>query len=145
MFKKLYIVVFLLFSSVYFYAQSKAGERQEKIEQIKADFIKQKMGLSPSESQAFWPLYNDLQEKREALRKQREELWRKTKDPVEALSDKDLDAFIEHEVTYRQKEADLQKDFQKKLKLSLSSKKIAGYYLAEEEFRRKLAELIKQK
>ena len=143
--RKLFIFAFVLLSQVLLHAQVSSGEKQEKIEQIKMDFLKQKMDLSASEAQAFWPVYNDFQQKRESLRKQRDEAFKKEKDNVDALSDKDAELFADNELSFKQKDVDLQKDFEKKLKLIISSKKIAKYYLAEEEFRRKLAELIKQK
>ena len=119
--------------------------KQEKIEQIKADFIRQRVDFTTAEAQAFWPIYNDYHDKRESIIKSRKEMWRKAKDNVDGITDKEMEALIDNELVLKQKELDLQKEFHKKLKLILSSKKIVKYFLAEEEFRQKLAEIIKQK
>ena len=46
-------------------------DRKEKIEAMKVAFITQKLDLSSKEAQVFWPLYNDYQDKLQALRKQK--------------------------------------------------------------------------
>lgn len=72
-------------------------------------------------------------------------MWKKAKNNVEDITDKEMEALIENDLSLKQKELDLQKEFHKKLKLILPPKKIAKYFLAEEEFRQKLADIIKQK
>lgn len=145
MLRKVFILLFsILLVPILLGAQSKSDKR-EKIEQIKIEFITQKVELSSSESKAFWPLYNDFQQKREHLRMQRDESLKAAMNNTASYSEKDFEKFTGNELTYKQKEVDLQKDFQNKMKLIMPSKKIAKYYLAEEEFKRKLAEIIRQK
>ena len=102
------------------------------------------MDLSASEAQAFWPLYNDFQNKREALK--RDGSLNKTSiGTITAANDKEVSALLDAEFITRQKEFDLQKDFYKKMQLVLPIKKVALYYKSEEEFKKALLNQLKDK
>ncbi|MBS1735199.1 MAG: hypothetical protein JSS98_01165 [Bacteroidetes bacterium] len=65
------ILLILLFFSAAFsmQAQDVGGNRQEKIEALKIAFITQKLQLTPSEAEKFWPLYNQYNEEVKGLSK----------------------------------------------------------------------------
>ena len=117
---------------------------KEKIEALKVAFMNKNMDLSPSEAQAFWPLYNDFQNKREALKRDGS-LSKTSIGTITAASDKEVSALLEADFTMRQKELDLQKDFYKKMQLVLPIKKVALYYKSEEEFKKALLNQLKDK
>ena len=102
------------------------------------------MDLNPAEAQAFWPLYNDFQNKREALKRDGS-LIKTSIGTITAASDKEVSALLEADFTMRQKELDLQKDFYKKMQLVLPIKKVALYYKSEEEFKKALLNQLKDK
>jgi len=66
----------LLLSAAAVVAQPKMGDRadleqkKEKIEAIKVAYLTEELELTVAESQAFWPVYNELRKKEHALREQ---------------------------------------------------------------------------
>ena len=117
---------------------------KEKIEALKVAFMNKNMDLNAAEAQAFWPLYNDFQTKREALKKDGS-LNKTGIGTINAASDKEVSAMLEADFVTRQKELDLQKDFYKKMLLILPVKKVAMYYKSEEEFKKALLNQLKDK
>ncbi|MEP4946352.1 MAG: hypothetical protein ABJU26_02325, partial [Flavobacteriaceae bacterium] len=70
--KILLILFTMLLSTNWFYAQHPSGER---IKTLKVAYITEKISLTSEEAQSFWPVYNDYEEKKHALRKkERDEL-----------------------------------------------------------------------
>lgn len=61
----LLILSFLCFLEGSAWAQ---GNRDEKIEALKIAFITEKLQLTPSEAQQFWPVYNSYQKEIQNLR-----------------------------------------------------------------------------
>ena len=65
--KKL-IPILILFISVSAFAQR--GEKMnERIKAQKIAFITEKLSLTSEEAQEFWPIYNEIEAKKETLRK----------------------------------------------------------------------------
>ena len=109
-------------------------ERQEKmqsrIESKKVAFITQKLDLTPTEAQQFWPLYNEYQAKMKDFRKQN-----KTKLKGEDISESEANEFLENLFSREQNELELKKEYFNKLKTVVSAKKVAHLYMLERQFR----------
>ncbi len=60
----------ILLGSLTAYAQPEGGpaNRKKQIEARKVAFITSELNLSPEEAQVFWPVYNQAQAERKALR-----------------------------------------------------------------------------
>lgn len=124
------------------------AERQEKndnIESMKIAFLTTKLDLSPEEAQVFWPVYNQYTEKLKELRKKRRQDEREAKKNIEELTDKEIEQVIENDFAFRQKELDLQKEYNIKFKAVLPIKKVSRLYNAEEQFKRVLIDKLKGK
>lgn len=117
---------------------------KERVEALKVAFMNKNMDLSAAEAKAFWPLYNDFQTKREALKREGS-LSKTSIGTISSASDKEVSALLEADFITRQKELDLQKDFYKKMQLVLPIKKVALYYKSEEEFKKALLNQLKDK
>jgi len=137
--KKIVLPVLLFFLPLA--AMAQPGKGKEKIEAMRVAFITKRLDLTVTEAQAFWPLYNQYQQKKEDLRTSMGVLRKKAEKNYEGLSDKEIDALIEEELAIKQKELDAQKEFNKKIKSVLPVKKVGMLYKAEEDFK---MELIKQ-
>ncbi|MEO6683776.1 MAG: hypothetical protein ABIN48_13220 [Ginsengibacter sp.] len=66
--KKYLLLLFALCSFIMVNAQ-KRGEGAEKIQALKIAFITQKLELTSSEAQKFWPVYNQYENEVKDLRK----------------------------------------------------------------------------
>ena len=61
-----YIFVLLWFA---FNSESQTNAKRDKIDQLRVAFINSKVNLSNQETQQFWPLYNELNDKLDLLKK----------------------------------------------------------------------------
>ena len=115
----------------------KKEEWKQKMMCEKIAFLTSEMGITPEESQIFWPVYNQLnQEKDDAMRKVLES-YRKLSDAVEAgKSGKELEKFLETYLEAQENSRDIENDMPEKLMKVLPVEKVAKLYLAEERFRR---------
>ncbi|TND07496.1 MAG: hypothetical protein FD123_3206 [Bacteroidetes bacterium] len=142
--KHILLSVLLVILATGMFAQPKPAS--DRIDAIKVAFITRKLELTAAESEKFWPVYNDYQDKRDALRKPVMEAKRKIKntDPSK-LTDADYDAYVDAELTYQEKDAQLLKEYTARLRKVLSRKKVAMLFLAEEEFKKELLKRVVDK
>ena len=61
------------------------------------------------------------------------------------MTDKEAEIFVDNEIEYRVKEADLQKQYFTRFKIALPIKKAALLIKAEDDFKRELLKQIKDK
>ena len=123
----------------------KHEEKKEKVEAMKIGFITQQMNLTPEEAQKFWPVYNQMKNEIESVRKERQLSRENVKDNFETMTDPEFEKLINDELASRQKEFDIQKKYVAQFKVVVSIKKVAQFYRAEEQFKRKLLEKIQEK
>ncbi|MBA3972237.1 MAG: hypothetical protein H0X46_08860 [Bacteroidetes bacterium] len=125
--------------------QAQRQEKKENIEAMKVAFITSKLDLTPEEAQKFWPVYNQFTEKMHELRKKRRQDEREAKQNFEEMTDKEAEQAIDNDLAVRQKELDLQKEYNTKFKTVLPLKKVAKLYHAEEQFKMVLLKKLKDK
>jgi hypothetical protein len=119
---------------------SKAQAQGDKVDALKATFIKKKMELSTNESDKFWPVYNEYNDKVKALRKNFRESIKKAPDN---LSDKEAEELYQLDIKSKESEVDLHKQYNEKIKSIIGVKKIIILRKAEEEFKKILFETAK--
>ena len=118
-------------------AQPKDNKRKEAFDKFKAQrvaFITEKVNLTSEEAIAFWPLCNELQEKKFELNKPLRELRRDQRNEKKKLTAEDYLKIIDLNAEIKLKEAQLEKEYLEKFKKVLSSEKIFKYQQAEEDF-----------
>lgn len=147
---KIFLLIgFFLFSvALGISAQEKGGradsQKKADFEEFKAkrvEYISKEMGLTQTESQAFWPLCNELQEKKfELNRSMRGELRAIHKDlkAGKTVSEADYDKVINLNFDTKIKEAELEKTYYEKFRKILSADKVFKYQRAEQKFARKM-------
>jgi hypothetical protein len=138
--KLLFITTLMTFFTLSSSAESSCQKKEEwkqKMMSEKIAFLTNEMGITPEESQTFWPVYNQLnKEKDESMHKVFEN-YRKLSEAVEAGKtgkevEKLLDAYLDAQKSSR----DIENDMAEKLMKVLPVEKVAKLYLAEERFRR---------
>jgi len=135
--KNLLFVALMFLLPTTLLAQRSKGE---EIESLKIAFFTQKLDLSPEEAKIFWPIYNDMQEEQNALRKERMQKmisFRKTTE-IDNLTDAQVQSLITSEFDFKQKDLNLDKKYYYKLKSSLPIKVVGKFYRAQEGFKREL-------
>ena len=131
---KRYILCYLLvlFTCINLFAQ---GNKREKVEALRVAFITARLNLTVDESQKFWPVYNEYQDK---LKAARQEFRRQ---PNIFINDKDAQDYLDAELLLKQREFSLYKEYYEKMKKTVPLKKVAELRQAEEDFKK---ELLKQ-
>jgi hypothetical protein len=113
---------------------------QEKLELLRVTFISKKLELNNSESEKFWPVYNEYNDKIKAIKKNLRQSYRKKTPPLTELDAEDL---FQLELKSRQAEVDLFKQYNEKMRGIIGIKKIVRLRVAEEEFKREIINSIK--
>lgn len=125
-------------------AQNKPQPKQtgaERVQALRVAFITKRLDLTPAEAQVFWPVYNEYQDKRDALRRQAQENRRKIREQADQLTPEELTRLADEEIKFREQDVQLQAELHTKLKTILPPRKLALLYVAEEEFKKELVKL----
>jgi len=119
-------------------------QRWEDIETQKIAFISRFLELTPKEAQAFWPLYNELQAKKDSLGRHRRMCMRKAKMDMEGMPEAQISKVSDKIIELQLKTAILQKEYHSKLKKILPPIKVLRLYHAERQFQNILLRQIKE-
>ena len=119
-------------------------EKKKEIDVKKIGYITERLSLTAEEAQAFWPVYNDFQTKRENCLKENGTLKKKEKVDLDKLSDKELTEMADAEIAGEKKMLDLRTEFHDNVKKVLPPKKIVLLYQAEKDFKRVLLNDIRE-
>ena len=107
-----------------------AEQRREEIRAQRVAFITERVNLTASEAQKFWPLYNEREAKKRQLNREVRQLRKGENVDYEQLNEARINAKI--------KEAELEKEYYLKFKTILSAEKIHKLYQAERDFQKEL-------
>ena len=107
---------------------------KEKIMSEKIAFLTMEMNITPEEAQAFWPVYNQVEQEKDAALEQVIKSYKALSTAVElnAKTEKLLEAYLEAQKNLRK----VDNEAPEKYKAVLSAEKVAKLYVAEEKFRR---------
>jgi hypothetical protein len=125
----------------------KAQDKKDKIEAMHSAYITEKVGLTQDEAQKFWPIYNQYHADMEELQKQRRQNARTIKDAggIDNMKDEEVQKLIANEIDIKSRELDLRKKYIVQFETVLSVKKVAKFFIAEEQFKLYLLEQLKKR
>jgi hypothetical protein len=141
--KKTYFTIFLLMTTVIFFGQDRFQERMNNLRAQKIAFITQRMNLTPDEAQVFWPIYNELSQKKDALNKRRKEITFELKNNRDNYSDAEKEELADEYINLKLKDANLDLEYYEKFKKVLSIEKVLRLFQAELAFKGYLLNKIK--
>ena len=139
--KQLTLIVLFLFSAHTITAQKQ--DRREHIKSLKIAFLTEKLELSATEAQNFWPLYNEYEETYHKLRKSSYR-QRKNSNP-EGLTEAEANTLLNEMMEIEDEKQRLKQDFIENLQEVISAKKIIMLKQAEDDFNRKMFEEYKRR
>lgn len=137
-----FILPALLLLSVF--AKAQKGTTKDQIEAMKVAFITKNVGLTPQESEKFWPLFNEYESKQKLIRISYRDFSKVSAEEINKLSDAELGKLIENHTLIKQKELELFSEYHSKFLTVLSVKKVAKLYLSQEEFKKHLLQKIRE-
>lgn len=145
--KKIFLVVFLALG-VGLQAQMKMKKQsREKIRALKIAYITDKLNLSETEAEKFWPIYNKYDAKLMKLRVEERYKLKKSISEVgglEALSESDADGITKKMIELEKEMFETKKAFFVSLRKVISSKKIIKLQMAEREFNRNMIRKLRK-
>ncbi|MDD3878213.1 MAG: hypothetical protein PHT69_16460 [Bacteroidales bacterium] len=118
--------------------QQRLQEKKREIETKKVAFISEKLALTVAEAQAFWPVYNEFNDKKEELMKENRGQRRQGTVNYDELSDEEVERIVDEEISRSESFVVLRKEFHLKIKEILPIRKVALFYDAEREFKKLL-------
>lgn len=140
--KTMMLVACLLVSSLFYGQRRPDGD---KIKALKVAFITERLSLTSSEAQSFWPIYNEHEQKMEAFRgKERSDIRDKLKD-ISAISDKEAEGLLTQLLALEKGKQEEQLTFVAKLRKVVSAKKMLLLLKSEEDFKRQLIKQYREK
>ncbi len=123
------------------------GNKREKIKALKVSYISEKLNLSETEAQAFWPVYNTYENNLYELRSQGvRQLKKEVRENYQTLTESRANELLNKLSTFEDRVYKERVTLRNKLKKVLPAKKILRLKTAEEGFNRKiLSQYRKQK
>lgn len=122
-------------------ASSQNDKVRERIEAKKMAFITERLDLNVEESQNFWPIYNELQNELDALK----DKYPRPTTPLESMTDVEAEKMIQARFDKEFKELEIRKRYYEKFKKVISPVKFAGLIRIEEEFKKRLLDIISRR
>jgi len=117
---------------------------KNKIKSLKIAFITERLDLSASEAEMFWPLYNTYEMKRDELRdRQHREVFDKISS-VGSMSEVESRELLKKYLAIETEEEALDSNFYKQVADAISAKKTLLLFRAEHDFRRQLIRQMQQ-
>jgi hypothetical protein len=114
------------------FAQKNKQERKAK----RIAFITQFLELTPDESKAFWPVYEEKLKKQQEKRKLFRKSKKQNKKKLEEMSDTEVLELINNTLAIRQAQLEIDREYNNKFLKILPPKKVAKLYHLEKKFRK---------
>ena len=117
--KNILIIILMLISTSLMAQQRRTSERQqdrtfdkEKLESARIAFITNRLSLTPTQAEKFWPLFNQNMEKRSELMR---EMTRINRTDTKEISDSRATELINRKLEIQQNLLDIEKSFMKEI------------------------------
>jgi hypothetical protein len=140
-------LLFALLFSLPSFAQQQNGDveekRKERIERLKRAYISEKLELTVTESEKFWPIYNEFASRKEAIQKELKAANKKLK--AENLENQVVSSAIETISTQRKAEIDNDARFLKESLPVLGATKTAKLINVERDFKKEMLQRMKER
>lgn len=134
-----FIITALIVTVLGTMAQAQPENREARLAAFRAEVFTRVLQLTPEEAQNFWPIYNELADKRE----QTQQELRPGKQ-LDQMSDAEVEDQIKRHFEMKQREIDLEREAYQKLRKALPIRKIAKLPMAEREFRESLVKKLQE-
>jgi hypothetical protein len=117
--------------------------KKDKIAALRASFISKKVNFTAQETQYFWPLYNEMNDKVDAARKAFRTQYNANTN-YNFTTDKEAEAYLNAELYLKQKEFEIYKEYYDKFKKVIPVLKVAAVRRAEDDFKKEIIKTIKE-
>ncbi|SKC00983.1 hypothetical protein [Dyadobacter psychrophilus] len=142
--RNLLIILFVaLLSITAVSAQRKSEEEIKRIQDAKVAIITNRLNLTPEQSTGFWPVYNEYSQKRKEIHRAQRKIINDKK--AEGQTDDQVLNNLKEVQELRQKELDLEKEYQNRFLKVITASQVIELYKAERTFNDMLIQRLKNK
>jgi Spy/CpxP family protein refolding chaperone len=114
----------------------KLTDRNEKLETARIGMITNRLDLSPEQATVFWPIYNEYENKKKAIKK--ELRMHLSESRSVAANDDKIKIELNEMLALRQKEVDLEKEYLPKFMKVVKPRQVSELYRTEQMFKQML-------
>jgi hypothetical protein len=139
--KQIIITLSIFTLSMLAFAQN--PERAERIKALKVAFITEKLSLTETEAQQFWPIYNKYEEATYKLRK--DNRAERADYDFKSLTEADANKLLNSMMDAEREKFEMRKQLVSDLKKVLPAQKILKLQWTEDQFNRKLLEEMRKR
>lgn len=135
-------VLLLLISLSTASAQRRSEEEMKKIQDAKVAIITNRLNLTSEQSTGFWPIYNEYSQKRREIHRAQRRIINEKK--AEGKADEQVLNNLKEVQELKQKELDLEKEYQNRFLKVITAGQVIELYKAEKTFNDMLLQRLKQ-
>lgn len=139
----LIIAVFAISITSWAQKQGPNSNAKSKLEAARIAMITERLNLSPSQAEKFWPLYNQFAQERRTLQQQAFQA-RKGLD-MQNLTEEQSKALIKSHQAFKQDKLDLENKYSSKINNVISSRQMVALKKAEDDFRTMILNRLEQR
>ncbi len=121
------------------------GAMRERIKSERIAFITDRLSLTSDEAQRFWPVYNDLHQQMETIKKEQRNGRKALDDKLASMPDKDVEKAMSDDLNRQQQLLDLHRKSMTELSKIIPPKKVAMLLKAERDFKMELLRKMKDR
>lgn len=112
-----------------------ARNASERIQEEKVAFFNRELDLTKAEEKAFWPVYNDYQNRKNKIVAEKRTLMRYYKENERNMAEKEISEVLEKYIKLEKDETALLEDYTQKFRLILPDEKVLRIFIAEVNFK----------
>lgn len=110
---------------------------KQKMMSEKIAFLTVETGITPEEAQTFWPVYNEINKKKDEAMHNVFKTYKNLEDALEAgKSEKEIERLMEDYIEALETQKEIDSEAVEKYRKVLPVEKVAKLYIGEEKFRR---------
>jgi len=136
------IIVFLLAFLITNATGFAQGKRAEKIQALKVAYITEKVKLTSSQAEQFWPVYHRYEED---LRHLRLDFLKRYKNQTRNFSEEEARRYVDDNLDYQDELVDLKRRYKAEFLKTISAQQLTALYAAEREFRQMLIQKLRER
>ena len=116
------------------YAQPSVSAKQ-RLQEEKREFFNNHINLTRSEANAFWPVYDDYQNRKNRIVAEKKTLMNYYLENKNNMKEQEITVALEKYIALEQQETDLFISYNQKFRSILPDEKVLRIYVAEVQFR----------
>ena len=121
-----------------FSTKAQDGDIREQLEELRTQIYTRTLNLSADESKKFWPIFNQMSDELEVVRKRERRIKKEINRNSSSLTEAEMDAKLQQLFSLGQQRVDISKKYYPQLKTAVSVHKVALMYKAERNFKQEL-------